>query len=112
MSQIIITPKVFFDNKFVDASSTTIPKSSSLPLEIIADSGNTATEGMQYIDSTAQMLGVYLGTAGNEVLLFIIGNGITDNMFGKIPRNSRVSIRSMQDDDIVTGILTGALFTI
>lgn len=102
-----IYPIYFIDSpQVLDTFVTNIPGAGSSPLQVVADSGLLAAYGIQYIDTTGDYIGVYVGSAGNEVLRCIIGGGIVNATPVVIGHNSRVSVRSMQSAAITTGKLT------
>lgn len=103
-------PTCFFDApEIVNCSVTPIPGSGALPLQVIADSGTNSALAIDYIDTTGDFIGVYLGRAGNETLLCIIGNGQTSRAWGVFAAHSRVSLRSMTVTPITNGTLAGTL---
>lgn len=105
-------PIAFFDPPTVlDCSVTPIPKASSLPLQVIANSGTKSAVAIDYMDTTGDFIGVYLGAVGHETLLCIIGNGQTSRAWGVFPANSRVSLRSLTNTDITNGYIQGALMS-
>lgn len=108
----IIIPYAFFDApQVINPAVTPIPAASALPLQIIADSGINYGVGITFIDSTGDFIGVYTGRVGFEQLICIIGNGVSSQSWGTFPPHSRVSLRSMENQAITGGTLTGALFT-
>lgn len=103
-------PIAFFDApEIVNTSVTPIPGSGSLPLQVIADSGFRSAVAIDYLDTTGDSIGVYLGTVGHETLLCIIGNGQTSRAWGVFAAHSRVSLRSMTASPITNGIVVGTL---
>lgn len=100
-------PLYFIDPPgILDAAVTNIPGSSSLPLQIVANSGTRAAHAIQYMDTTGDFIGLYLGQAGQEVLVCILGNGLTEDTPIVIPAYSRVSLRSLTTTPITFGKLT------
>lgn len=63
-------------------------------------------QGLQWIDSTGDWIGVYVGAPGHEVLKTIIGGGQTNATPVVIPVHSRVSLRSMTASSITNGTIT------
>jgi len=105
-------PIAFFDSpEILDAAVTHIPGSGSLPLQVIADSGFRSAVAIDYIDTTGDFIGVYLGASGQETLLCIIGNGLTYRAWGVFAAHSRVSLRSMTTSPITNGTLVGTLMS-
>ena len=105
-------PIAFFDPpQILDAAVTPIPGSGDAPLQVIENSGLKSAVAIDYIDTTGDFIGVYLGAIGQEKLLCIIGNGLTTRAWGVFPANSRVSLRSMKAAPITLGTLTGTLMS-
>lgn len=92
--------------EILDTSVTNIPGSGASPLQVVANSGLKAAYGLQYVDTTGDFIGVYVGTSGNETLRCIIGGGLVSSVPVVIPANSRVSVRSMTVSAITNGRLT------
>jgi hypothetical protein len=105
-------PIAFFDApEIVNTTVTPIPGSGSLPLQVIADSGTRSAVAIDFIDTTGDFIGVYLGAAGQEKLLCIIGNGQTSRAWGVFAAHSRVSLRSMTPSPITNGTVVGTLMS-
>lgn len=105
-------PIAFFDApEVVDANVTHIPGAASLPLQVIADSGFRSAVAIDFIDTTGDFIGVYLGKAGQETLLCVIGNGVSGRSWGVFAAHSRVSLRSMTASAITNGTLVGTLMS-
>lgn len=105
-------PIAFFDApEILNTTVTPIPGSGSPPLQIIADSGFKSAVAIDYLDTTGDFIGVFLGPIGQEKLLCIIGNGQTSRAWGVFPAHSRVSLRSMLAASITNGTITGALMS-
>lgn len=105
-------PIAFFDApEIVNTSVTPIPGSGSSPLQVIANSGTRSAVAIDYIDTTGDFIGVYIGSSGHEQLLCIIGNGLTNRAWGVFPSNARVSLRSMTASAITSGTLAGTLMS-
>lgn len=100
-------PIFFIDSpEILDCYVTNIPGSGSLPLQVVVDSGLKAAYGVQWIDTSGDWIGLFTGTAGNEVLKAIIGGGLVSATPVVIPHNSRVSLRSMTTSSISNGKIT------
>jgi hypothetical protein len=100
-------PLYFFDPPIIlNAAVTPIPGSGSAPMQVVANSGFKSAIGVDYIDTTGDFIGVYIGPAGSEKLLCIIGNGLTTRAWGVIAAQTRVSLRSMSATPITAGNLT------
>lgn len=111
MSYVI--PTAFFDPPIVlDCTVTPIPKTSDLPMQVIADSGIKIAIGVNYQDTTGDFIGVYTGIAGQEQLICIIGNGTAQQAWGRFPAHSRVSLRSMTNQAITAGLLQANLVAV
>jgi hypothetical protein len=107
-----VIPTVFFDApQVIDTTVTPIPGSGSAPLQVIADSGINYAVGINYTDTTGDFIGVYSGAAGSEVLICVIGNGLSGQgwLLSKLVPHSRVSLRSMKAAAITNGLLTGVM---
>lgn len=105
-------PIAFFDSpEIVDTTVTPIPASSAPPLQVIADSGFKSAVAIDYIDTTGDFIGVYLGPAGHERLACIIGNGLNSRAWVVFAAHSRVSLRSMTNVAITNGTLAGTLMS-
>lgn len=104
-------PVAFLDApQVLNATVTHIPGSGSAPLQVIANSGNQIAYAIEYIDSTGDYIGVYIGSAGNEVLKTIIGGGAAHSTVRVlIPVSSRVSFRSITATAITNGFVSMAL---
>ena len=95
----------FMDNGKLDASVTTIPKSSSNPVEIIASLAANCTI-IEVTQDVGEYIGLYTGAAASEVLhtnLWIGGDQISNV---NLPLGSRISIGAIEDTDIVLGSIT------
>jgi len=105
-------PIAFIDApEILNASVTPIPGAGSSPLQVIANSGVRSAVAVDYLDTTGEFIGVYLGSVGQEKLLCIIGNGQTSRAWGVFPADSRVSLRSMTSASITNGTLSLSLMS-
>lgn len=103
-------PIAFFDApEILNASVTPIPGSGGNPLQVIADSGFKSAIAIDFIDTTGDFIGVYLGGSGQETLLCVIGGGLNSRSYGVFAAHSRVSLRSMTATSITSGLLVGTL---
>lgn len=99
-------PIAFFDApQVLQANVTNIPGAASSPLQVVADLGFNAAYAVDYIDSTGDYIGVYVGAPGHEILRAIIGGGTTDRCWVVIQSHSRISLRSMTSSSITNGQL-------
>lgn len=100
-----LQPIAFFDApQVLDSAVTPIPGSSQAPLQVVASMpGSSKT--IEYTDGIGQYVGVYVGMAGSEVLLCIIGGGETNEIDAPILPGTRVSLRSMDVAAITRGTL-------
>lgn len=96
----------------IDASVTPIPATSSLPLQIIIDTGVNTGVGVTFNDNTGNFIGVYVGAQSQEALLCIIGNGLSGQAWGHVPANSRISLRSMTASAVTNGLLNVVVVSI
>lgn len=104
-------PVAFFDAPLLNTLTTNIPGSGSLPLQVIANTGFRSAVAIDYIDTTGEFIGVYLGLPGSETLLCIIGGGLDSRAWGVFAAQSRVSLRSMTINAITSGTLVGTLMS-
>lgn len=102
-----IYPIAFMDSpQILSATVTPIPGSASLPLQVVASLGLKPAYALDYIDTTGDFIGVYIGATGSETLLCIIGNGQTERAWAVAHANSRISLRSMTNAPITNGSLS------
>jgi hypothetical protein len=92
------------DTPLLDASSTNIPASASLPLEVVASLSSEAKK-IKVNDTTGEYIGVFFGAATSEVLAGVIGPGMDNELSLIIPVSTRVSIRNMKNAAITLGNL-------
>lgn len=105
-------PIAFFDApEIVNTTVTPIPGSGSAPLQVISDSGFRSAIAIDFIDTTGDFIGVYLGQPGVERLLCVIGNGQSGRSWGVFAAHSRVSLRSMTATPITNGTVVGTLMS-
>lgn len=108
-----VIPISFFDPpQVLDTAITAIPAASASPLQVIAQTGLNVGVGVQYNDTTGMFIGVYIGAAGHETLVCIIGNGLSSQSWGKIPPGSRVSLRAMDNTPINVGMLQAVVVSV
>jgi hypothetical protein len=88
---------------FVDASSTNIPASASLPLQLIA-STSAIVRKIVSVEDIGEFMGLYTGAAAAEVLVAVmpLGGGEIEL---NIPAGTRLSIRNMKNAAVTTGNL-------
>lgn len=102
-----IYPIAFIDApQILRTNVTNIPGSGDLPLQIVSNLGFKAAYALDYMDTTGDFIGVYIGAAGNETLLCIIGNGKTERAWAVVAAQQRVSLRSMTTTPITNGNLS------
>lgn len=92
--------------KVIDTAVTNIPGSASLPLQVISNIGNKAALAIDYIDTTGDFIGVYIGAISVEQLITIIGGGVNYRAYVVIPAKSRVSLKSVTASAITSGYLS------
>ena len=87
----------------LDVSSTNIPASASLPVEIVA---STAAQvyAVQSIEDIGEFIGLYTGAASSEVLAAILPLGGGDVRVN-IPAGTRISLRHMKNTAITTDFI-------
>lgn len=103
-------PICFLDPpQVLNAYVTNIPGSGSSPLQVIANSGTKAAHAIDYLDTTGDDVGVYIGQSGQEILRCILGGGAISRATVVIPAASRVSLRSMTATAVTNGNLTMTL---
>ena len=95
--------------RVLNCSVTPIPGSGSAPLQVIANSGVRAAYAIDYLDSTADYIGVFTGPANSETLRCIIGGGYGTRANVVIPVHSRVSVRSLTTSAITNGYISMTL---
>lgn len=106
------SPICFIDPPAIlNAAVTPIPGSGSSPLQVIADTGARSAGAIDYIDTTGDFIGVYIGGIGLESLLCIIGNGLSSRSLAAIAPHSRLSLRSLTATSITSGHLTCAVMS-
>lgn len=106
-------PIAFFDTPpVIDTSVTPIPALSAAPLQVISNTGVNIGVGINYNDTTGEFIGVYIGLPNQEILVCIIGNGLSSQAWGKFPAYSRVSIKSVKNTPITFGLLQGVIVSI
>jgi len=100
-------PIYFIDApQVLNTTVTPIPGSGSSTLQVVANSGHKAAHAIDYIDSTGDYIGVYVGPSGQEKLVTIIGGGATTRAYVVIPALSRVSFRSITASAITNGYIS------
>lgn len=92
--------------RVLNASVTSIPGSGSAPLQVVSNIGFKAAYAIDYIDSTGDYIGVYIGPIGFEVLTTIIGGGAITRAYVVIAAQSRVSLRSITSSAITNGYVS------
>lgn len=104
MSGVVLLPVAFMDApQVLNTNVTPIPGSGSSPLQIVSNLGTRMAYAIDYADSTGDYIGVYVGPAGQEQLVTIIGGGVVSRAFCVIPVYSRISLRSITASPITTG---------
>jgi hypothetical protein len=92
----ILTPQLI--------SYSNIQASSGAFYEIVAFTAFSVNE-IKIADTTGKYIGIYVGPAGSEVLEFIVGPGMDGSADVQIPRESRMSIRSMETTAPTSGFI-------
>lgn len=107
MSYAPLFPIAFMDApQVLNASVTPVPGSGSPPLQIVANIGVKSANAIDYIDSTGDYIGVYIGAPGVEKLVTIIGGGAITRAYVVVAAQSRVSLRSVTSTPITNGYLS------
>lgn len=108
MSYAALFPIAFLDSpKVLNCTVTPIPGSGSAPLQVVANIGLKAAHAIDFIDSTGDYIGVYLGPVGQETLLTIIGGGSASyRSYCVIHAGARVSFRSLTATPITGGYIS------
>jgi hypothetical protein len=87
----------------LDAAVTAIPGSGSSPLQVVASLAKTSYALLVH-ESLGELVGVYKGPVGQEVLECVIGLG-PDEVAVSLHKGARISLRSMKVAAIATGDL-------
>lgn len=97
----------FFDAPVVlDASITAIPGNAGAFLQVVASLAHTCHR-LVVIDGIGdRFIGLYVGGSGSETLACIIGAGSDPKIDLYIPKNTRISLRSMGAAAITTNNLS------
>lgn len=88
----------------LDASVTTINNNVGA-FVVAVTSLAAAAKKIRVADTTGAFIGVYTGAAASEVLAFIINPGMSNEIEHSIPIATRITLRSMDANAIVTGLL-------
>lgn len=100
-------PIAFLDApQVLNTTVTPIPGSGNSPLQVIADIGVRAAYAIDYLDSTGDYIGVYVGPVGSERLMTIIGGGVVTRAYVVLHANARVSFRSITASSITNGYVS------
>lgn len=94
---------VFQVSSLIDASSTNIPGSASLPLTLIA-STSAATKKIQIVEDIGEYMALYTGAVSSEVLLAALplGGGEVEV---NVPAATRISIKALKTPAITSSNL-------
>lgn len=99
----VARPGVAFslDSVLIDTSSTNIPASSSLPLEIVSSTSADVVK-LQTIEDIGEYIGLYIGPASSETFVAVLplGGGELEITIGS---GVRLSLRAMENTAISTG---------
>lgn len=93
----------FQTSALIDASSTNIPGSASLPLTLIA-STSAITRKIQIVEDIGEYMALYTGAASSEVLLCALplGGGEVEV---SVPASARISIKALKNTAITSANL-------
>lgn len=107
MSYAPLFPIAFIDApRVINTSVTPIPGAASAPMQVVASLGTRAAHAIDYIDSTGDYIGVYVGAIGSEKLVTIIGGGAITRSYVVLHTNARISLRSITASSITNGYLS------
>ena len=108
MSYAALFPIAFMDApRVLNCTVTPIPGSGSSTLQVVANIGLKAVHAIDFIDSTGDYIGVYIGPIGQETLLTIIGGGSASyRSYCVIHAGARVSLRSLTATPITGGYIS------
>lgn len=101
VSELLLEPVDQLDAELLDISSTNIPASSSLPLEVVSSLAQ-AVRKVQTVEDIGAFIGIYTGAASSEVLVAVLplGGGEVEV---NIPAAERISLRAMENTAISSG---------
>ena len=89
------------DIEILDTSSTAIPGSASLPLQVVASTA-ADTQKVISVEDIGEYIGLYTGAASSEVLKCILPLGGGEVQVD-IPSGTRISLRAIETSAISTG---------
>lgn len=93
-------------HKIVHNSAVTpIPSSASLPEQIVASTTALVTE-IHWTDEIGELIGLYSGASGLEVLVGVFAFGGSNPLPVNLPLGTRISIRNMKPVSITSGYAT------
>ena len=87
----------------LDVSSTNIPASASLPVEVVASLA-ADTHKIQSVEDIGEFIGLYTGAASSEVLKCILPLG-GGEIEVEIPAGTRISLRHMKNTAITSDFI-------
>ena len=90
------------DTVYVDASSTNIPASSALALEVVSSTADDINQ-VQCIDTTGELIGMFLANTVGLDPIVIFGPGCDQTISIQIPASSTLYIRNLKDATISVG---------
>jgi hypothetical protein len=88
----------------LDVSSSNIPASASLPLQVVASTAALVSKIVS-VEDIGEFIGVYTGPASSEVLLCVLPLG-GGEMQVQIPASTRISLRHMKNSAITSGFIS------
>lgn len=92
----------FLDAGVLDASSTNIPASASVPVTVVASLA-AAVKKIKVFDTTGFYIGLYSDPAGTPVLEAILGPGMDGDIEVDLPATTVLGLRHMQNSAITGG---------
>lgn len=103
-AQATLTVVDFIDSTpLLDASSSNIPGSASLPLQLVASLAADVKK-VQSVEDLGEFLALYTGAASSEVLLCLLPLG-GGEVSVEVPAGTRISIRNMKNAAVTSGFI-------
>lgn len=90
------------DTPVLDTASTSLNGSAGAFVEVVAALADEA-ESLKVCDQTGRHVGIYTGSPGNEVLIYIVNPGEQGDVHIGVTGGSRVSMRSMEASSVSKG---------
>lgn len=87
--------------ELLNAASRNIPGNASLPLQVVASLADTV-HSLSVGDGIGEVLGLFTGLSGQELLRIQIGGAFAEMQPCMIPRGTRISLRRMNSAVAIT----------